>query len=237
MTGPESAEGSRHNSAYPPSAFGRTMQAMRESLGSAWLDVRSFDRPLSRCDVRDCLGQCCTEGTSLGDEEVDVLRALVRHEWEFFESHGIFDAEQRIQSSGRAGSGGRTLVRDRLIGEVAADYPERFGHAACAFLIGGGRCAFQVLSVERGHSPWWWKPIRCWMHPISLDRGFVGVPDDRHDEKGTPGRSQVTRCSRTDSHGVAARELLRDEIEWLGAILDRDLAAELANAAAEPAAS
>ena len=51
MTGPESAEGSRHNSAYPPSAFGRTMQAMRESLGSAWLDVRSFDRPLVRSPI------------------------------------------------------------------------------------------------------------------------------------------------------------------------------------------
>lgn len=214
-------------SAFPASAFEQTMLAMRESLGNARLDARSFERPLTRCDVRDCLGQCCTEGTSLGDEEVHVLRELVVLERDFFESHGITNVENLIQSSGRPGAGGRTLVRDRLIGEVAADYPERFGHAACAFLVDGGRCAFQVLAAERGQSPWRFKPVRCWLHPISLHDGVIAVADNIPADATENARSQVTRCSRTHTNGTPARELLHEEIQWLGAILARDLNAEL----------
>ena len=221
--------------ATPPSAFPETMRAMRAAYVSAELDAVSFERPLSRCDVRDCLGQCCTEGTSLGDEEVLVLHDLVRREREFFESHGINDPESQIQASGRPGAGGRTLVRDRLAGEIAGDFPVRFGHAACAFLVDGGLCAFQLLSVERGFAPWWWKPIRCWLHPISLSGGTIRLPDDasgRLSDTEGGGASAVTRCSRTTEDGGApASELLGDELEWLGTIIGRDLRSELSGSA------
>lgn len=224
---------------FPSSAFPATVAAMRAAYASAAFDAASFSRPLSRCDVRDCLGQCCTEGTSLGDEEVEVLQQLARRERAFFESHGIHDPESQIQSSGRAGAGGRTLVRDRYAGEIAEDFPVRFGHAACAFLVDGGFCAFQLLSVERGHSPWWWKPMRCWLHPISLLEGAVLLPDDargRLSDASGGGASAVTRCSRTMDGGAPASELLAEELGMLGAILGRDLLSELRAAGVDGAA-
>lgn len=211
----------------PTSAFPETMLELRARHGGSELDAVAFSRRLSRCDIADCAGQCCTEGTSLGDEEVEVLTRLVRLERSFFEAHGVQDPEGQIQSSGRAGAGGRTLVRERLDSEVAADFPVRFGHAACSFLVEGGRCSFQLLSIERGRPAWWWKPVRCWLHPVSLRRGAIGLSE----QEGSGGEEfvnpAVTRCSRVSPGGAPASEVLVSELHWLGRALKRDLNSEL----------
>lgn len=212
----------------PESAFPKTLLELRSRHGNSEVDARAFSRPLVRCDIGDCAGQCCTEGTSLGDEEVEVLTRLVRSERTFFESHGVQDPDAQIQSSGRAGGGGRTLVRERHDSEVAGDFPIRFGHAACSFLVDGGRCSFQLLSVERGRPAWWWKPVRCWLHPVSLRDGTIGLSGQERAEGGRMADPATSRCSRLTPSGTPAHELLADELEWLGRTLRRDLRSELA---------
>lgn len=236
-------------------AFPGTMAAVRAAYATVPLDDASLARPLRPCDVASCHGQCCTEGVGLNAEELMVLRRLVRREAAFLASLGVGPADALLETDGPVGTrdvpddappdadpddavgddddapapGGRTAVRVRPQAEVPDDYPPRFAHAACAFLVADGRCALQVLAVERGHHPWWAKPLACWLHPLSLAPDRIHLPDAATDRWGGaegPGFASVTRCGRTMPEGRPAREVLAPELAQLERILGRSFAAE-----------
>ena len=63
-----------------PTAFPETVRRARAELSHAPLDVASFARPLSVCDVARCHGACCSDGAPLNAEEVTVLSRLAMEE-------------------------------------------------------------------------------------------------------------------------------------------------------------
>lgn len=119
--------------------------------------------------------------------------------------------------------------------EKVADYPEHFPNTNCVFLLDDARCALQSLAVEEGKHPWHYKPLTCWLHPLSISSGPKHKPmltlySEENDPQRYPdydGFVCRTQCGRTCSGGEPAWQVLRWEIETLGEIGGRDLIAEI----------
>jgi hypothetical protein len=116
----------------------------------------------------------------------------------------------------------RTAVKPRAFHALVPDYPAHFPDTACAFLTPDARCALQVIAEAEGRHPWTYKPLACWLHPISISPERIALPDEATDPY-PGGFATQTHCGRSEPCGVPAREILADELAFLGEILGRDL--------------
>src|SRR5262245_8496096 len=187
-------------------AFPATERAYREAVAVRQVDRASFDRPLARCDLARCRGSCCATGVAVNDETAAVLRRLVARERDWFRSIGIDLPDDVIASPPEAIAlgQGRTALAPRQFHGTVDGFADHFPDAACVFLLGDGRCSLQVLSVVRGHHPWYFKPMPCWLHPIIVSDEAVTVPDEQADHlPGHEGEGFVTStlCGRTSACG------------------------------------
>jgi hypothetical protein len=110
------------------------------------------------------------------------------------------------------------------------DYPVHFNETACVFLLNDGRCGLQILSERDGKHPRYYKPFTCWLQPIKLSDSAVRLYDETTDPNKLPdydGFVIRTFCGRTEECGQPAAEVLKEEIDFLGDLLDRDLLAEV----------
>ncbi len=207
----------------PRTAYPATESALRAMLADAGLDRASFERPLARCDLAHCRGTCCSEGVTLNDEVAAVLRHLLRKEADFFRASGV-DPETALEREGRAW---RTALRPEPFHALVPDYPAHLPDTACAFLLADSRCALQALADARGLHPWHYKPLACWLHPVSISPEGVVLHDAATDPYGEhTGFTTATHCGRTAPCGRPAAEVLRAEIDFLGEVLGRDLLGE-----------
>lgn len=209
---------------HAATAYPDTERAARAALAAAPVDEASFDRPLSPCDVARCHGACCSDGVPLNAEEARVLARLAVDEAPALRELGLDPA--RLIASTEPGGPGHTGIRRRAIGERSPRHPDSVPDTACAALTPEGRCGLQVLAVERGHHPWHWKPMTCWLHPIAADASGIRLPPDgisRERAYRDGGFASVTECSRAGADARPAREVLRAELDFLGALLARDL--------------
>jgi hypothetical protein len=239
----EAATGSGSSSpaaeGYEPrslTAFARAEADLRGRLASASVDAASFNRPLSRCSLAHCRGMCCYDGVYVSDDEAEVIQALATREGEFFRAQGLELPEQVIVDGEWEGvvAGKKTAVVSHPFSREVPGFPKHFNDTACVFHMDDGRCALQVLSEAHGRHPWYYKPLTCWLHPISIAPGEGGqgavvllesVESDPYRVPGYDGYAAYTFCGRTDPCGQPASSVLDDEITFLSAIVGRNLAA------------
>lgn len=204
-------------------AFPATERFLRAALAGASLDAASFQRRLSPCSLARCGGTCCAEGATLNGEEALVLRQITRRHSDFLRSLVPDLPEQAIT---RADGVDRTALKPRPFRHRVSDYPPHFPETACAFLQEDSRCALQSLADAQGKHPWTYKPLACWLHPISISAEQITLPSTRTDPY-PGGFASQTHCGREDLCGQAAHEVLVHELAFLGQMLGRDLLAEL----------
>jgi hypothetical protein len=218
--------------AEPLTAYPATERAYRAAMATRHVDHAAFERPITRCDLARCRGSCCATGVALNDESIHVIERLVEREREWFASIGHPLPEHVIGRPAAAverGFARTALVPHQFRGSVEG-FPAHFPDAACVFLLNDGRCSLQALAMARGKHPWYYKPTPCWLHPIVLSDDAVTVPDERTDrlpDIEDEGFTTETFCGRTEPCGRPAREVLREEIDFLSRIAGRDLGAEL----------
>jgi len=212
-------------------AYPKSDAWLKNLLDDANIDVASLERRLSRCDLRRCKGMCCNDGVYVDEETAEGLRALARDEAAFFANEGVtLPAEVIVEGAWRGEpSGTKTAVRPRDVSSIEG-YPAHFPATACVFMSEDGRCSLESLARARDEHPWHYKPLTCWMHPLTIDTD-AWITLRVHDEKTDPHRYPdydgfvtKTRCGATDPNGAPARETLREELEVLGAIVGRDFA-------------
>ena len=209
----------------PHTAYPATESALRAALADAPLDRASFRRPLTRCALARCHGTCCSEGVYLNAEVAATLRNLLRREAERFRSLGMERPEEAVVEEVEDGVRSvRTALMPRPFRARVPDYPAHFPETACAFLLDDARCALQVVAEDRQLHPWHYKPLACWLHPVSLSPEGIRL----HDAASDPypgGWTSRTPCGQTEPCGRPALEVLGAELEFLGGVLGRDLLA------------
>lgn len=169
---------------------------------------------------------CCHDGAFVGREEAMVLRRLAAEEEDFFEDVGVMLPSRQTEMIHEDNY--RLLTRPMTY-DNRAGFPDHFPKTRCVFLTVDGKCSLQLLAIARGQHPWYWKPFSCWLHPLSVDEGpppelvLHDEDSDPHRREGYPGFIVYTECGRTRPGEEPAWRVLSEELEFLGAILGRDL--------------
>ncbi|MEZ5386839.1 MAG: hypothetical protein R3F13_15115 [Prosthecobacter sp.] len=216
-------------------AFRDTAAQLRERLREAAVDHASFERRIQPCMLDSCWATCCHDGVFLSDEEASVIAALIEENTERLTGYDVPVSTESIirQPDGAC----RTAVEVASKDDLAEDFPPHFSKTRCVFLDAQHRCVLQLLSCDLGRPSWFYKPIGCWMHPLTLRplrRGdarpllrLPGAEDDPLRSAEYPGFASCTPCGRACAGGRPAPEVLAPELQALSAIGGRDFVAEL----------
>ncbi|MBX3729604.1 MAG: hypothetical protein KF858_10505 [Candidatus Sumerlaeia bacterium] len=209
-----------------------TKKYFRRRLANAPIDFESFGTLLKPCTLGQCSGMCCYDGVCLDDDEEHYIGAIVDAHPVFFKQLGItrenaFEDATFLDTDTR-----KTRVR-RFKYPPHVNFPKHFDKTACIFRFPDGRCSLQSLAMEHGEHPWAYKPLSCWLHPISLERDnrtILWLPtleNDRLKDENFPGFAPYTHCGCAHADGQLAYQVLRPEIEALGAVIGRDFYGEI----------
>ena len=215
---------------------------LRRRLDGGRVDAGSFRRRVARCEISACRGMCCHDGVYLGRESAAAVERVAREHAEFFADLGLRLPDRLIVEGDWPWKRGglKTAVRPRPFSGMIGGYPAHFPDTACVLLAQDGRCSLQLLSMRLDRHPWYFKPIKCWMHPITLEgeaRATLLLHDEQSDPYRFPGYDGfVSRifCGRSRADGRPASSVLAEELAFLSRIVGRNL---LAEAQATPAPS
>jgi hypothetical protein len=212
-------------------AFKTSRTSLREKLASATINPDEFQRKIKRCSLPDCRGTCCYDGASVDEATGEALQKLVNERRSDFVAMGLDLPKVVVERSEWKGQiGTKTVSRPFPFRSLVRDYPAHFNETACVFLLDDGRCGLQILSEQDGKHPWHYKPFTCWLQPIKLSDVAIRLYDETTDPNRLPNYDGFvirTHCGRTETCGRPAAEVLREELEYLGKLLDRDLLAEV----------
>ncbi|MDX1972286.1 MAG: hypothetical protein SFY68_07125, partial [Candidatus Sumerlaeia bacterium] len=201
----------------PLEVLPETKRELRSRLRSAPLDAASFLTPLRPCVLAQCSGICCHDGARLSPEEAQRLQRLVPLFSQELEELGL---PLHRESDWLCMEQNRPSTRT-----VPCTYPpdapkaSHFPDTACVFRLPDARCALQTLAMQIGEHPWAFKPLNCWLRPISFQkegRTVIWLPQRQCDplaRQGYPGFASHTPCgSPADEHAPPAYETLRPEL-------------------------
>lgn len=210
-----------------------TKKYFKRRLFRAPVDYESFMTPLRLCDIGQCFGMCCHDGVCLDDDEEHYVAAVVDAHPVFFRQTVGVTSENAFEDAIFLDSETRKTRTRRFKYPPHANYPKHFPQTSCVFRMPDGKCALQALAMQHGEHPWAYKPLSCWLHPISLerdDRTMLWIPTKETDhlrEPDYPGYAPYTHCGCATPGGKPAYQILKMEIETLGAIVGRDFWGEM----------
>jgi hypothetical protein len=212
-------------------AFPETEKWLRDTCADAELDIAAFRRPLARCDLSDCRGMCCYDGVYVHRNTAEILQQISQARRSEFQENGIrLPAEVITEGVWRDGSSGlKTVTKPTRFRGTVRDFPSHFDDTSCVFHMDDGKCSLQILGVKDGQHPWFYKPLTCWLFPISISPERITVYDEATDPYRYPdydGFASRTFCGRTADQGRPAYEVLQPELKLLGRILGRNLAGQ-----------
>ncbi len=166
---------------------------------------------LQYCNLATCEGICCSDGAFLQPEEEELIHSVVAKYPEHFHhlpKNYIFDAEWE------GNFGRKTAVRPYRY----RNKPTHFKNTRCAFAESDGKCSLQTLALKQGKHKWHYKPMGCWLFPLSADEnGLIAPPRTRRDDpnnmgKSYPGFSTFTPCGKHDRNGKVWWIALKEEV-------------------------
>jgi hypothetical protein len=183
---------------------------------------------------------CCYDGVYVSEASATVISNLAGEHAALFTALGLDIPPRVIVEGDWAGrsEGLKTAVRPQPFSKTVEGYPRHFKDTACVFLAPDGRCALQVLSEQQGRHPWFYKPLKCWMHPITLGgqaQDLLLLHSKDTDPYRLPhydGFVSTIFCGRSCPGGAPASEVLAPELTFLSRIVGRDFRVEIRQAAA-----
>ena len=211
---------------------------LRRRMTGGSVDADSFKRLVARCEISTCRGMCCYDGVYVSPESAAVIEGLAIEQAAFFAGLGLrLPGRVIVEGTWRWKMGGlKTAVRLHAFSTTVKAFPSHFTDTACVFLTQGGHCSLQLLSIHLGRHPWYYKPMKCWIHPITLEsdtRSVLLLHNERTDPYRLPGYdgfvSQIF-CGRRRPDGAPASAVLAEELIFLSRIVGRNLLAEAGGA-------
>lgn len=209
--------------------FAGAEACLRERLKTASIDAREFQQGMIRCSLANCRGMCCYDGVPVDEDTARVLQRLSVERAVDFQEMGLsLPNDVIVDNEWRGRVSKKTAVQPFPFRSLVSDFPDHFQETACVFHLDDGRCGLQVLAERDGEHPWYYKPFTCWLHPIKITGSAIHLYDEVTDPNRYPdydGYVTRTLCGRPSNDGCPAAELLKDELQYLGRILNRDLVA------------
>ncbi len=221
-------------------AFPDDERTLMRRMAGGRVEAKSFRRLVARCDINTCRGMCCYDGVYVSQDSAAVIKRVAKEHAGFFASLDLQLPEAVIVEGDWPWKPGglKTAVAPRAFSRTVEGFPPHFKDAACVFLTEDGRCSLQMLSTHLGRHPWYYKPVKCWMHPITMEGEECAVlllHSHRTDPYRFPGYDGfVSRifCGRTCPGGAPASVVLAEELAFLSQIVGRDLLVEATGAPA-----
>lgn len=113
------------------------------------------------CNFKACESRCCYDGAYLEDGEEEMIQHIVlNHQAEF--SH--LPENFIVDGTWNDLCGRKTNTRPHQY--KSPDYPAHFNQTRCVFANEEGACSLQLFAIQRGESPWKYKPKACSLHPL-----------------------------------------------------------------------
>ncbi len=173
---------------------------------------------LKSCERGSCEGMCCYDGVYLRDGEeaflLELLDRVPRLRKAVPEPMPIVDGYWEGKYFGR-----KTAVRP--VHYKNPDFPEHFTRTRCVFSDAEGLCELEKFARNNHQHPWAYKPLVCWLAPLTLgtDNKPVAPPCspelDTYRTKEYPGFITFVPCGKHNSNGSAWEAVLSKEIEYL----------------------
>ena len=214
-------------------AMPETKKEMRRRLRRSKIDFESFATPLRLCELGKCNGHCCYDGVCVDEDEEHFITAVVTAHPVFFQQLGV-TPENAFEDATFLGTDTRKTTTRPFRYPKEVGHPKHFEKTTCSFRFPDGRCSLQALAMEHGEHPWAYKPLSCWLHPISLerdDKAVIWIPtkgNDLLEDPEYPGFAPYTRCGEAcPGEGRPAWQTLKAELQTLGAIAERDIWGEI----------
>ncbi|HNV85892.1 MAG TPA: hypothetical protein PKL97_02855 [Candidatus Omnitrophota bacterium] len=212
-------------------AFPKTEERLRERIQSVeWGLFENYRQIPCSSVFQQCRGICCSLKVAVTQEELAVLRQLLKDQAVLFREMGIrirkdiaaIDPETGFQCLAKKRRGFSEL--NKIIhGILNRNGPFGLNWKtlrnllyACVFLMKDGTCALQRISERLGQHRWFYKPVNCWKYPFGIADATLILPDPK-DHPHFP-------CYR--GKGLPVREACAEELALLSGIIRRDLADE-----------
>lgn len=166
---------------------------------------------LHYCDLSECQGICCSDGAFLLPEEERRIHRLVKKHPAHFDH---LPEDYILDGEWEGNTGRKTQVRPFQYRHK----PAHFAATRCVFTEADGKCALQTLAVSLGKHKWAYKPVGCWLYPLSAEDGkLVPPPRTRREDPNNlgrryPGFSTFTPCGRHDAKGKVWWIALKEEV-------------------------
>lgn len=166
---------------------------------------------LHYCDLKVCEGICCSDGAFLLPEEEQAIHDVVAKYPQHFKhlpKNYIFDGEWE-------GNLGRKTAVYKF---GYKNKPAHFANTRCAFSESDGKCSLQTLAVKLDKHKWHFKPMGCWLFPLSADdKGLIAPPRSRREDpnnlgKDYPGFASFAPCGKHEAKGKVWWIQLKEEV-------------------------
>lgn len=126
-----------------------------------------------------CESKCCYDGVYLLDDEIPKIQSFVANNRKFFNflpDHYIVDGDWESLKQYKK-------TEKRPYEYLSKDFPAHFTKTRCVFALADGRCSLQVRAVELFLHPWKYKPLACWVFPLTGCRhGKIQPPPTSQEE-------------------------------------------------------
>lgn len=172
---------------------------------------RRLPAKLRYCDLAHCEGVCCSSGAFLQpDDEAIIHQVVATHPAHF--KH--LPKRYIINGEWEGNTGRKTAVRPYQYRKK----PAHFENTRCVFTESDGKCSLQTLAVALGEHKWAYKPMGCWLFPLSADeRGLIAPPRTRREDpnnlgKHYPGFATSTPCGQHHAKGKVWWLTLKEEV-------------------------
>ena len=74
----------------------------------------------------------------------------------------------------------------------------------CTFLDKNGLCVIQSLAINEGKHPWDYKPLYCYLFPVTIFEKTLTLDDDHID--------RLKQCNRSNENGTNIIDACKDEL-------------------------
>jgi hypothetical protein len=166
---------------------------------------------LHYCKLEECEGICCSDGAFLQPDEERLIHRVVAK----YPAHFRHLPKDYILDGEWEGNVGRKTAVYKF---RYRSKPEHFANTRCAFAEADGKCSLQTLAVALGKQKWAFKPMGCWLFPLSAEEhGLIPPPRTRREDPNNlgpsyPGFVTQTPCGKHSASGKVWWIALKEEV-------------------------